>query len=494
MFYPSLEEVGVLAKTYNKIPITLEVYMDFHTPIGLLNLIREKCKEYFLLESIEGGEKWARYTFLGFNPKAIFYAKDGKTFYKTNDGIEELMGNPLKVLKEILKNYKSPKDKKLPPLTGGAVGYFGYETVKYVEDITLSNEDPLMAQDMKLMFFDEMIAFDHLKQKITLISNINIGDKEGMTFKDIEKAYEGAKNKLIELHQFINQPVRGHTVSCEEEVAFKSNMTKEAFIENVLKAKAYIENGDIFQVVLSQIFKTKLKCELFDVYRVLRTINPSPYMYFMKFEDIEVAGASPETLVKVQDGRVITQPIAGTRRRGKSDEEDIKIEADLLRDKKELAEHNMLVDLARNDVGKISEFNSVKVSDYMAFKRLSHVIHLTTNVEGKLKEGFDSIDAVRELLPAGTLSGAPKVRAMEIIEELEYEKRGVYGGAIGYVGYDGNLDTCIAIRTVVKKEDTAYVQAGAGIVLDSDPESEYQETITKASAIFDAVKKVREIQ
>ncbi len=494
MFYPSLERVIELSKSYNKIPVSLEIYMDFHTPIALINLIRQKCSEYFLLESIEGGEKWARYTFLGFDPKEVFYVKGGRSYYKTLEGTEELQGNPLDVLKAILKGYHAPKDKNLPPLTGGAVGYFGYETVKYVEDITLDNHDSLKAQDIKLMFFDDMIAFDHLKQKIKLITNINIAEDAAYDTQDIEKAYEEAKERLHQLYAFINKPAKKHTVGFDEEIHFESNMTKEAFIDNVLRAKTYIENGDIFQVVLSQVFKTKLNCELFDVYRVLRTINPSPYMYFMKFDNMEVAGASPETLVKVQDGTLITQPIAGTRRRGKTEEEDRAIEADLLNDKKELAEHNMLVDLARNDVGKISEFNTVQVSEYMAFKRLSHVIHLTTNVQGKLRKGFDSIDAVRELLPAGTLSGAPKVRAMEIIEELENEKRGVYGGAIGYIGYDGNLDTCIAIRTVVKKEGTAYVQAGAGIVLDSNPESEYQETITKASALFEAIKKVREIQ
>ena len=490
MFYPSLEKVIELSKEYHKIPVSLEIYMDFHTPIGLLNNIRKEYNEYFLLESIEGGEKWARYTFLGFNPKELFYVKEGKAFHKTKQGTKNIEGNPIDVLKDLLKGCNAPKDKNLPPLTGGAVGYFGYETIKYVEDISLNNHDSLKAEDMKLMFFDDLIAFDHLKQKITLITNID----STAAGENLAEAYEEAKHKLEKLYAFVNEPTTKHIVSFDEEPSFKSNMTQEAFMENVMKAKAYIENGDIFQVVLSQVFKTELNCELFDVYRVLRTINPSPYMYFMKFEDMEIAGASPETLVKVQDGTVITQPIAGTRRRGKTDEEDARLEEELLNDKKELAEHNMLVDLARNDVGKISEFNSVEVSDYMAFKRLSHVIHLTTNVKGKLRQDFDSIDAVREILPAGTLSGAPKVRAMEIIEELENEKRGVYGGAIGYVGYDGNLDTCIAIRTVVKKDGIAYVQAGAGIVLDSDPESEYKETITKAGAIFDAVKKVREMQ
>jgi anthranilate synthase component 1 len=488
MFYPSLEQVKAFSKEYHKIPVSLEMYMDFHTPIGLLSHIKENYKEYFLLESIEGGEKWARYTFLGFAPKELLYVKDGRTFHKIGEETKAVEGNPLDILEGLLKAYNAPKDKMLPPFTGGAVGYFGYETVKYVEDITLNNEDQLKAEDIKLMFFDHIIAFDHLKQKITLIVNI-----EG-TAKDLQKAYQNAQDELLRLYDFVSEPVKKHTVSFDEEVNFVSSMTQEDYENNVKKAKAYIENGDIFQVVLSQVFKAELKCELFDVYRVLRTINPSPYMYFMKFEDMEIAGASPETLVKVQNGTVVTQPIAGTRRRGKTDEEDRRLEAELLKDKKELAEHNMLVDLARNDVGKISEFSSVQVSDYMAFKRLSHVIHLTTNVQGRLKKDLSPLEAVRAILPAGTLSGAPKVRAMEIIEELENEKRGVYGGAIGYIGYDGNLDTCITIRTIVKKEGIAYVQAGAGIVLDSDPESEYKETITKASALFDAVKKVRNMK
>lgn len=494
MFYPSLEQVMELSKEYNKIPISFEIYMDFHTPIAVLSKIREKSNEYFLLESIEGGEKWARYTFLGFNPIELFYVRAGKTYHKTKQGTENIEGNPIDSLKTLLKAYKAPKDKMLPPLTGGAVGYFGYETIKYVEDIALNNHDSLNAEDMKLMFFDELIAFDHLKQKIILMANIDTTKLELNSQEALEAAYGEAKVKLESLYAVINEPVKKHSLHFDEEICFESNMTEEEYKRIVMKAKQYIENGDIFQVVLSQVFKTRLNCELFDVYRVLRTINPSPYMYFMKFEDMEVAGASPETLVKVQNGTVMTQPIAGTRRRGKTEEEDLKLEEDLLSDKKELAEHNMLVDLARNDVGKISEFDSVQVSDYMACKRLSHVIHLTTNVKGRLRKGFESIDAVRELLPAGTLSGAPKVRAMEIIEELENEKRGVYGGAIGYIGYDGNLDTCIAIRTVVKKEGIAYMQAGAGIVLDSNPKSEYKETITKASAVFDAIRKVREMR
>lgn len=487
MFYPSLERVKELAKTYNKIPVSLEIYMDFQTPIAVLSRVKDKYDRYFLLESISGGEQIPRYTFIGFNPRASFYVKDDKSFYATREEIKCIEGNPLDALKGIMKQYTAPKDKNLPPLTGGAVGYFGYGTVKYVENIELKNKDELKADDIKLMFFDEMIAFDYVKQKIIIMVNID-GDSS-----NIEEAYSEAMERIKELAVFINKPTKRRTVHFDEDIEFESNTTKEEFMKRVEKAKDYIRNGDIFQMVPSQIFKAKISSNLFDVYRVLRTINPSPYMYLMQFDDLQLAGASPETLVKVQDGTVTTMPIAGTRPRGKTEEEDRRLDEELLKDPKELAEHNMLVDLARNDIGKISEFNTVKVVDYMALKKFSHVTHITSTVCGRLKKDLTAVDAIRSILPAGTLSGAPKVRAMEIIEELEEEKRGIYGGAIGYIGYDGNLDTCIGIRTVVKKDGIAYVQAGGGVVLDSVPELEYQESVNKGAALFEAMKKAREI-
>lgn len=487
MLSKGLEEVKKLAKSYNKIPVSLEMYMDFQTPIAILSRIKERYDRYFLLESIEGGEKIARYTFIGFNPHASFYVKEGYSFFATREELKRLEGNPLERLKEIMSQYKAPKDLSLPPLTGGAVGYFGYETVGYVEDIPFQNKDELHAADMKLMFFNEMIAFDHFKQKLFLIANIE-GDAP-----DLEEAYKETEERLLEIANLISKPVKRRKVQFDEEIAFESNTTKEAFMTRVKKAKEYIANGDIFQVVLSQIFKARITSNLFDVYRVLRSVNPSPYMYLMQFDDLQLAGASPETLVKVQNGTVTTMPIAGTRPRGKTEEEDAILDRELLSDPKELAEHNMLVDLARNDIGKISNFNSVVVEDYMMLKKFSHVTHITSTVHGQLREELTSIDAIRSILPAGTLSGAPKVRAMEIIEELEDEKRGIYGGGIGYIGFDGNLDTCIAIRTVVKKDGIAYVQAGGGIVLDSDPELEYEESINKATALFVAMKKAREI-
>lgn len=487
LFKPSLEEVKALAKTFNKIPIHVEMYMDFQTPIAVLSRIKEEYDRYFMLESIEGGEKIARYTFIGCNPKANFFVKDGKSFYTTREKVSCSEENPLEVLKGILEGYKAPKLEGLPPFTGGAVGYFGYETVKYVEKLQLANTDELKAADIKLMFFDEVIAFDHFKQKLMLIVNIDI------TATALEETYSEATRRLAALAELISRPIKRRKVQFEDSLNFESNTTKEVFIDKVEKAKAYIRNGDIFQVVLSQVFKAKLESNLLDVYRVLRTINPSPYMYLMQFDDLQLAGASPETLVKVQEGIVTTMPIAGTRPRGKTVIEDALLDEELLKDTKELAEHNMLVDLARNDLGRISQFDTVKVVDYMSLKKFSHVTHITSVVQGKLKEGLSSLDAIRSILPAGTLSGAPKVRAMEIIEELEETRRGIYGGAIGYMGYDGNLDTCIAIRTVVKKDGYAYIQAGGGIVLDSVPEKEYEESVNKATALLEAMKKVGEI-
>ena len=487
LFKPSLKEMKVLAKSYNKIPMCLEMYMDFQTPIAVLSRIKEAYDRYFMLERIGGGEKIARYTFIGCNPKANFFVKDGKSYYVTREKVKCSEENPFKVLEEIMEGYKAPKLEGMPPFTGGGVGYFGYETVKYVEKLELTNKDALKAADMKLMFFDEVIAFDHFKQKLILIFNIDA------RMGNIEEAYNEGKQRLEELAEFINRPTKRRTVQFDEDLKFESNTSKEDFMKRVEVAKEYIRNGDIFQVVLSQVFKAKLESNLFDVYRVLRTLNPSPYMYLMQFDDLQLAGASPETLVKVQESTVTTMPIAGTRPRGKTPEEDARLDEELLKDTKELAEHNMLVDLARNDLGRISEFDSVEVVDYMVLKKFSHVTHITSTVEGKLKESLTSLEAIRSILPAGTLSGAPKVRAMEIIEELEEEKRGIYGGAIGYIGYDGNLDTCIAIRTVVKKDGYAYIQAGGGIVLDSEPEKEYEESVNKATAVLEAMKKVRDI-
>lgn len=488
MFKPSIEEIKKQQVRYNKLPIMLEVYMDLDTPLSVLNRIKEVYERYFLLESMEGGEKIARYTFIGFHPVASFYVKEGCAFYASYDEVKKLEGNPLEHLKEIMNEFKSPRNKDFPPFTGGAVGYFGYDMVRYAEALPLSKaKDELHTEDMKLMFFDDVIAFDHYKQKMYLITNIEGKDEK------IEEAYEQAKRKLNELKDFITQPMLRKRPKSNKEVQFVSNTSKDEYIKKVNKIKDYIKNGDAFQVVLSQIFKAPYTHTLLDVYRVLRTLNPSPYMYFMQFEDMQIAGASPETLVKLKENIMTTMPIAGTRKRGRTEKEDEALGQSLLNDKKELAEHNMLVDLGRNDLGKVSQIDSVEIVQYKALQKFSHVTHLTSTIQGKLKEGLSAVDVIQSILPAGTLSGAPKIRAMEIIDELEEEKRSVYGGGIGYIGYEGNLDTCIAIRTLVKKDGMAYIQAGAGIVLDSDPESEYEECINKATALFEAVRKVGEI-
>lgn len=483
----TLEEVKDYAKNYRKVPLSLEIYMDFQTPIAVLSRIKDTYDRYFLLESIEGGEKIARYTFIGMNPSASFYVKNGKSFFATRESIKRYDENPLDILKEIMQGYTAPKIKTLPPLTGGAVGYFGYDMIQYVESIELKNQDELDIADIKLMFFDDIIAFDQIKQKIFVITNIDAQSDH------LEDDYHEAQTHLKEIVEFITKPTKRRIVHFDEDVQFESTIGKEKFMQNVEKAIEYIKNGDIFQVVPSQVFKAKLSSNLFDVYRTLRTINPSPYMYLMQFDDLQLAGASPEMLVKVDDGIVTTMPIAGTHPRSKDEEEDKRLDIELLHNEKELAEHNMLVDLGRNDIGKISETDSVVVTDYQQLQRYSHVTHITSTVKGKLRPELTGIDAIRSILPAGTLSGAPKIRAMEIIEELEVTKRGIYGGAIGYLGYDGSLNTCIAIRTIIKKDGMAYVQAGGGVVLDSVPEKEYQESYNKAAALFEAIKQVKNI-
>ncbi len=488
MLKPALEEVQGLAKSYNKIPVYLEMYMDYHTPITVLSLLKEEYERYFLLESMEGGERIARYTFIGAHPKESFEIKDGVAYFSTREKLKRFDGNPMDALSKVMAQYKAPKYDGFVPFTGGAVGYFGYDIIRYSEELPKPQRDDLKASDVKLMMFDEVIAFDHFKQKMYIISNITVDEEI-----DIEEEYENAKNRIKYLKEIISRPVKRRKVEVPENVEFKSTITKEKFMQNVEKAKEYIANGDIFQVVPSQTFTAKMENSLFDVYRVLRTINPSPYMYLMQFDDLELAGASPELLVKTENHKITTMPIAGSRPRGKDEESDSAMEKDLLSDPKELAEHNMLVDLGRNDIGKVSDIDTVQVTEYMKVQRYSHIMHITSTVQGQLKEELNGVDALRSILPAGTLSGAPKVRAMEIIQELEEDKRGIYGGAIGYIGYEGTLDTCIAIRTLVKKDGIAYVRSGVGVVLDSNPEKEYEESVNKAMALMEAVRKVGEI-
>ena len=494
MFYPALDQVKSLADEYNLIPITMEVYADMETPISLFKRF-EESKYCFLLESVEGGEKWARYSFIGKNPFMIVKSVNGLTVVEERSGNTTTKdGNPIEIIKELMNKYKAASLPEMPRFNGGAVGFFGYDLIRYYENLPDMPEDDLNLPECHFMFADEVIVFDHLKQKIHIIANLHV---EG----NIERSYNSTINKIKDIYKEIlasrwrvADNFKPDFNKKKTEFAFSCNISKETFCKNVLKAKEYIRDGDIFQVVLSQRLCVETEQDPFNIYRVLRIINPSPYMYYLKFLDYRLVGSSPEMLVRLEDGVVETCPIAGTRKRGSNSQEDEELENDLLADEKEKAEHMMLVDLGRNDVGKVSKFGKVLVKNLMHIEKYSHVMHMVTNVEGEIREDKTQFDALMSIMPAGTLSGAPKVRAMEIIDELETVKRGPYGGAIGYLSFNGNLDSCITIRTMILKDGKAYVQAGAGIVADSDPEKEYEETINKAKALLKALEEVGEIR
>lgn len=486
MFYPSFEQVCQKAKDYSLIPVAMDIFADTGTPISIFKAIKEVSPYCFLLDSVEGGEKWARYSYIGCSPLLRIKISGETAFLNYRDGSSNIIeGNPYKTIQDIMAQYKGAGLDGSTRFTGGAVGYFGYDLVRSVEKLPNTPKDDLNLPDCHFMIADELIAFDHLKQKITLIVNM---PSDG----ELELDYERAKERLLKLSYTIRtstNEIRPARIMKKSDVELNpiSNLSKEYFCNIVNKAKEYILNGDIFQVVLSQRYCMPYHLDEFDVYRLLRVSNPSPYMYFLKFDDYCIAGASPEMLVRCENGIVETCPIAGTRKRGANAEEDTKLEKELLADEKELAEHTMLVDLGRNDIGKISEFNSVKVTELMRVIKYSHVMHISSTVQGKLRTDLTAFDALMALLPAGTLSGAPKIRAMEIIDELEPTKRGIYGGAIGYLSFNGNLDSCITIRTILFKDNMAYVQAGAGIVADSIPELEYEETKNKAMAQINAI-------
>lgn len=483
MVKPSYEEVMKLKNDYSVIPVYKEIYADVVTPITLLRKIAQKSDKFFLLESIEGGEKWGRYSFIGFDPKARLAYKDG-TLTVTGEGARKVKTNrPYDAVRNYLSNYKTPRFEDIPPFTGGLVGYYGYAMIACAEPVLkLKRGD---SNDFDLMLFDKIIAYDHLKQKLLVIVN--------MKTYDAERQYDQAKNDISKIIGIItdNSPLPNY--ENDKNVVFKSSYTKEEFCKMVEKTKEYIYNGDIFQCVVSRRFEANYHGSLINAYRVLRTTNPSPYMVYMSIDGDEIISTSPETLVKLQNGILNTFPIAGSRPRGKTKQQDDILADELIKDEKELAEHNMLVDLGRNDIGKISKFNTVKVTEYQKILRFSKIMHICSEVEGEIKDGLDALNAVEALLPAGTLSGAPKIRACEIIEELEKTPRGVYGGALGYIDFNGNLDACIAIRMAVKKGDRVYVQAGAGIVADSVPENEYSETYNKALAVMNAVKNAGEV-
>ncbi len=479
----SFDEIKDLLKDYSMIPICKEIYADVITPISLLRKMETFDKNFFLLESVEGGEKWARYSFLGYEPVLHITCKNGKVTQKSGEIETTVIMDPMDALREQLEKYKSPKIKGMPTFTGGFVGYFGYKMIGYAEPKLNLKESEI--DDYHLMLFDKIIAYDHLRQKIMVIANMK--SKDGL---------QGYNSALLEIEKMIAL-INDHTTLEDEQspadVEFKCNVSKEEYCKMIEKTKHYIYEGDIFQGVISRKFEADYSGSLMNAYRVLRTTNPSPYMYFIQSENMQIAGASPETMVKLVDGKLTTFPVAGTRPRGKDEQQDIELEKSLLDDEKELAEHNMLVDLARNDIGRIAEYGTVNVEEYMKIHRFSKVMHIASTVCGKLRDDMDAPDTVAALLPAGTLSGAPKFRACQIIDELESEPRGVYGGAIGYIDLSGNLDVCIAIRTAVKIDNKVSVQAGAGIVADSVPESEYMECAHKAGAVIDAIKRGNEV-
>ena len=481
---PSLDEVKEIAKSgkYNVLPVSTEILSDFTTPIETMKILKNVSTHCYMLESAQANDTWGRYSFLGFDPKMEITCIDGNL---KAGNLEIKTSNPSIQLRQILSEYKSPKFDYLPSFTGGLVGYFSYDYLNYSEPTVKRDvSDSEAFKDVDLMLFDKVIAFDNVKQKIILIVN--------MPLKDIEVGYNKA---VMELKQLVALLKNGEKKN-EEGGKLLGEVTplfnKEEYCAMVEKAKHYIHEGDIFQIVLSNRLSAPFEGSLLNTYRMLRTINPSPYMFYFSGTDVEVAGASPETLVKLENGVLHTFPLAGTRKRGKTSEEDEALEAELLKDEKELAEHNMLVDLGRNDLGKISKFGSVFVEKLRSVVRFSHVMHIGSTVAGKIRDDKDALDAIEAVLPAGTLSGAPKIRACQLIGELEGNKRGIYGGAIGYIDFTGNMDTCIAIRIAYKKNGKVFVRSGAGIVADSVPEMEYEECLNKAKASLTALKSAEE--
>ena len=452
-FFPELEEVKKIAADgkYRVLPVSCEMLSDFTTPIETMKILKNVSTHCYMLESAMANDKWGRYTFMGYEPKME----------------------------------KSPRFDYLPPFTGGLVGYFSYDYLGYSEPaVRCKVEDTENFKDVDLMLFDKVIAFDHVRQKIILMVN--------MSLDDVEVGYNKAVMELKQLAELLKKGEKKQEPGGKLTGEVTPLFNREQYCAMVEKAKHYIREGDIFQIVLSNRLSAPFEGSLLNTYRVLRTLNPSPYMFYFSGTDVEVAGASPETLVKLEDGVLHTFPLAGTRPRGKTDEEDKALEEELLADKKELAEHNMLVDLGRNDLGKISKFGSVKVEKLHSIERYSHVMHIGSTVRGEIDEKHDALDAIEAVLPAGTLSGAPKIRACQLIGELENNKRGIYGGAIGYIDFTGNMDTCIAIRIAYKKNGKVFVRSGAGIVADSDPKKEFEECLNKARAALKALEMAQE--
>ncbi|MBP9854720.1 MAG: anthranilate synthase component I [Candidatus Omnitrophica bacterium] len=494
----SLEKFLKLCEKGNLIPVYKEIMGDLDTPVSAYYKIAEKSKYSFLLESVEGEEKIARFSFLAKNPELVIQCKGDKiTISKSGSKTSSVKtmaieDTPLSIIKEEMAKYKFVEIPELPRFCGGLVGYLSYDMIRHFERLPTKTKDDLNIPDAYLMLAKDIIIFDHIHHKIKVVSCISVDPKSSVKAKTnrYKQAIRIINNLINELNQplAINKNKNGRKPSKSVELKVKSNFTEDRFKKIVSAAKEQIKAGEIIQVVLSQRFEVDLKTEPFQIYRSLRALNPSPYMYCLKFDDIQVIGSSPELLVRCEDGIVETRPIAGTRPRGKTQQEDDAFAKNLLADEKEKAEHIMLVDLGRNDLGRVCEKGTVELSEFMSVEKYSHVMHIVSNVRGKLKSNLDDFDVLRAAFPAGTVSGAPKIRAMEIIEDLESVRRGPYAGCIGYFSFSGNLDTCITIRTIVTHKNKAYVQAGAGIVADSNPQTEYQETLNKAKAQLMAIE------
>ncbi len=481
---PAREEIGRYKADgrYRMVPVSCELLSDFTTPIEVVRILKNVSRHCFLLESAQSQDRWGRYTFLGFDPKMEITCRDGE--FQAGD-LRLKTNRPAEYLRQILAAHRSPRIEGLPPFTGGLVGYFAYDYLRYSEPVlTGSAEDTEAFRDMDLMLFDKVIAFDNVRQKIILIVN--------MALDDIDTGYQKAVLELQNLRDLIRRGRKKEDDPGRLLGEVTPLFSRESYCDMVRKAQQAIREGEIFQIVLSNRLSAPFSGSLLNTYRLLRTINPSPYMFYFSGLDVEVAGASPETLVKLEDGVLHTFPLAGTRPRGRDEVEDQRLEQELLADEKELAEHDMLVDLGRNDLGRVSRFGTVQVEKLHCIQRYSHVMHIGSVVRGELREDLDALDAIEAVLPAGTLSGAPKIRACQLIEALENNKRGIYGGAIGYIDFSGNMDTCISIRIAYKKNGTVFVRSGAGIVADSVPEREYEECLNKARAVVNALQSAEE--
>ena len=504
MFYPTLQEFIKLSKTANVIPVYKEVSADLDTPVS--SFLKLKKDDYaFLLESVEGQEKIARYSFLGTKPSMVFRSKgqdieiicrdknncgrkssfqEGRAGFKTG-------ADPLEAIEKLMSGFKPAQVKGLPRFYGGFVGFMGYDCVRFFERLPDNNPDELTLPDAVFVLTDTILLFDHIKHTIKIVSNCFLScDGPKFSARQAKKAYRNALKKIQAIQNELAQPVRWQGIEprvSRKKIKITSNFAKSEFCGIVNKAKNHIRKGDIIQVVLSQRFKAEIQEQPFDIYRRLRSLNPSPYMFFLKLKELTLIGSSPELLVRCEDGLVQARPIAGTRPRGKNEAEDKALERQLLNDQKEKAEHLMLVDLGRNDIGRVCKAGSVKVDDFMSVERYSHVMHIVSQVSGVLDKKYNAYDVLRACFPAGTVSGSPKVRAMEIIDELENSRRGPYAGSVGYFSFSGNLDTCITIRTICVKGSSAYIQVGAGVVADSQGKKEYSETVNKAKALFEAI-------